>query len=194
MKNHKFTTINLFPIFGMLLFLVFTISSCKDDDRIVEEPPTDLDFELITTVEAHFKNMATNEVQTFIFDDPDGIGGNPPIQLDTVFLKTNSEYELTFTFLDKSNPDDIIDVTPDIIATADQHLMCFESDVESISITILDRDKNDLPLGLKSKLETKAVSTGYLTTTLRHQTRGKNGDCNIGDTDVEVQYPLVILY
>lgn len=192
MKNHKFTTINIFAILGMAMFLVFTASSCKDDDRIVEEPPTDIDFELITTVEAHFKDKATNEVLTFIFDDPDGIGGNPPIQLDTVFLKTNSEYELTFTFLDKSNPDDIIDVTPDIVATADQHLMCFETDVQSITITILDRDKNGLPLGLKSKVETAAAATGSLTTTLRHQTRGKNGDCAIGATDVEVKYPLVL--
>lgn len=171
---------------------MIVLQGCKDDDRVVEKPPILLDFELITTVEAYFKNNELGATDTFIFDDPDGFGGNPPIKLDTVKLLSNTEYELTFKFLDKSNPLKIIDVTPDVVKTAEQHLMCYETNVDGININILDKDKNNLPLGLRTEVNTQGIGTGNFKIILRHQTVGKNGSCDIGATDMEVDFPLMV--
>lgn len=171
---------------------MIALQGCNDDDRVVEKPPILLDFELITTVEAYFKNIELSSTDTFTFDDPDGFGGNPPIKLDTVKLWSNTEYELTFKFWDKSNPLKIIDVTPDVVTSAEQHLMCYETNVNGINITILDKDKNNLPLGLRTKVITKETGNGNFKIILRHQTVGKNGSCDIGATDVEVDFPLMV--
>jgi hypothetical protein len=61
-----------------------------------------------------------------------------------------------------------------------------------VDITDLDTNSPALPLGLISQVTVKGPIVTTLRLTLKHQPGIKNGDPNLGETDVEVVYPVVI--
>ena len=176
-------------ILAFLALGVITFSSCKDDEIV--NPPNPNEEELITTVELVFTNAAdSSDVSTFKFADPDGEGGDTPTQHDTIRLAQKTNYTLAVRFLDESTTD-VEDITEEVKEEAEEHLVCYTADA-STSITITDKDANGLDLGLAARVETTDAVSGTFTLSLKHQPDGKNGSCDLGETDVEVAFALEV--
>jgi hypothetical protein len=183
------------PFMLALGALSLVVVSCKKD----EVKPTDThehnDGELITTLELKFSGSGiVNKDTTFVvtFDDPDGDGGNSPIKFDQINLLKNSDYTVELTLLDKSKtPYDTI--SNEVLEEADDHLFFYSSDLPNqLNITITDKDSKNRSLGLKSTWKTNATGSGKVKVKLMHQPSIKDGKSEVGDTDVEVEFPVVI--
>jgi|SRR5690554_317896 len=172
----------------VLLFL----ASCKDnDDATPSKSITPDDRELITTVKLNFSNGTQ---QTYVFSDPDGDGGTPPT-IDTIRLNKGEVYHVEASFFDESNPADIEDITQEIKEKAHEHIICFEA-INSKGLTIERTDTDGIyEVGLTSMWtvnDSANSNNGELKLTLKHQVGVKDGSCEAGETDVEVNFPLSI--
>lgn len=171
---------------AMLLLAALPIAqSCKDD-----HDDHDHEGELITTVQMVFTDSATSTVAgTFEFSDPDGPGGNPPQRMDTISLQSSKTYLVELRFIDASkNP--AHDITHEIREEAREHIVCFTDAGSNLTILRTDSDGTH-PIGLSSRWNTPDVmSSGKVKVTLKHQPGVKNGQCDPGDTDVEVEFPV----
>lgn len=185
---------------SLSIFTTFLIalSSCVDDDDSSVKPGTQItpnEEELITTVNLLFRDTNGLLVDTFAFNDLDGDGGNPPV-IDTIKLKSNSTFLLSLEFLDASDPNDIEDITAEIKAEDDEHLICFEpQNLVGLNIIRTDSD-GTYELGLESRWSIPSgamVSNSKVKISLKHQPNVKDGTCGVGDTDVEIDFPIVIL-
>jgi len=171
-----------------LVTLIFTFNACKDQ---VDTPPNPNEEELITTLELTFTNETNaSDVLVFKFADPDGDGGNAPTITDSIVLAANSSYGLAVRFLDESKSP-VEDITTEIVAEAIDHLICYTTPGD-LMITILDKDANNLNLGLAATVKTQALEITSLTIRLMHQPNQKNGNCDSGETDVEVTFITTI--
>jgi hypothetical protein len=173
----KFTIIT--AIFSLLL--LFQLAGCEKKKK--EET------ELITTVKVIATN-ATNPGGTFIWKDADGDGGNPPSSPDTIQLDSGVSYSIKLEFLDESSSP-AKDITAEIKAEEKEHRICFTSSNSSVSIQITDTD-GKFPLGLESTWIGSMKGKSKLRIVLRHQPDAKDGTCDLGETDVDVEFPLVI--
>jgi len=168
----------------LLLSVLPMVQSCKDDDHNHDEG------EVITTVQMVFTDSATSTVAgTFEFNDPDGPGGNPPQRLDTINLQSSKTYLVELRFIDASkNP--AHDITHEIREEAKEHIVCFTDAGSNITILRTDSDGTH-PIGLSSRWNAPDVmGSGNVKVTLKHQPGVKNGQCEPGDTDVEVEFPV----
>lgn len=184
-----------FKILGVTLITGLLIASCKKDDKKPDDHHHDHENELITTVQLNFsgKGISGNDT-TFIvsFDDPDGTGGNKPTAFDTIRFAANKTYTCDLILLDKSkNPVDTI--SNEVKEEADEHLFFFTpSNSDALSVTINDKDSKGRNLGLKTSWVTKKATNGTVKVRLMHQPGVKDGTSANGDTDVEIDFPLVI--
>lgn len=167
--------------------IIFTVG-CKRNIDDPEDPHDHNEEELITTVELHFTNSAGSHIMA-TWSDIDGPGGTDPV-IDSLFLDTNSVYDVSIEFLNESG-EEAEDMTHEIEEEDDEHLICF--DVPSDNLTI-DRTDSDgtFEVGLMSKWTTSEATIGSVTISLKHQPDVKDGTCVPGETDVEVTFPMVI--
>ena len=177
----------------MLAALMVFASSCKKDDDLVDVPPPDNPPEVITTLELTLTDSANPSTPVIAaFRDPDGAGGADPIQMDDIALNANSTYYVTIALLDESDPDDVEDIGAEVLEEANDHLFCFPVEGLDITIDITDTDGNNLPLGLMSTWRTGAAGAGDVEVLLKHQPGVKDGTCEPGDTDIEVDFECTI--
>lgn len=185
-------------VFAAALTLLF--AACKKEKN---ETPTENANEEITTLKLTFTNAA-NAADVVVANwkdiDGGGTGGNPVI--DKINLKANTTYNVTTELFDeRKNPIDT--VTHEIEEEGDEHrvfhlffLNAGASVTDSLSnvamVTPLDKDANDLPVGLEITLATKGAFTGFLRTVVRHQPGNKDGSYAPGSTDVLTEFPLEI--
>ena len=176
--------------------LSLVVVGCKKDEVKPTDDHDHNDGELITTLELKFsgKGVVNNDT-TFVvtFDDPDGFGGNAPIKLDQINLLKNTDYSVEITLLDKTKtPYDTI--SNEVLEEADEHLFFYSSNpVNLLNITITDKDSKNRNLGLLSNWRTNtAVGSGTVKVKLMHQPGVKDGKSEVGGTDVEVEFPVVI--
>lgn len=169
--------------------LVLSASACKKDDDEADDPQTpENEQETITTVSLTL--TVGNDVLNASWSDPDGAGGNDPT-VDSILLDSGVVYQLAVAFLDESGSE-TEDITAEVQEEADEHFVCFES---SAGITVIagDTDANLLPIGLSSSLTTSEKGGSKLTVKLKHQPDGlKDGTCDPGETDVEVEFNLLV--
>lgn len=176
--------------------LSLVVVGCKKDAVKPADDHEHNDGELITTLELKFSGKGVvNDDTTFVvtFDDPDGDGGNAPIKLDQINLLKNTDYSVELTLLDKSKtPYDTI--SNEVLEEADDHLFFYSSNpVNLLNITITDKDSKNRNLGLRSNWRTNtAAGSGKVKVKLMHQPGVKDGKSEVGDTDVEVEFPVVI--
>ncbi|MCC7298200.1 MAG: hypothetical protein IT244_07705 [Bacteroidia bacterium] len=159
----------------------FIFSSCKKKKTDEEE--------LITTVK--FSLQQNNITKgTFQWKDLDGDGGNAPQPTDTITLDSGMIYNASVAFLNESNGQNI-DITEEIKSESADHLICYTAPVSALEISITDSD-GKYPIGLTSDWKTLAKGTYTLRVVLRHQPGEKNGSCDPGETDVDVNFPVRI--
>ena len=134
--------------------LISTQVACKKDKPLdPTNPAPNNPAELITTLKLIFTDSAnTSSVNTFVFKDADGDGGNAPTQFDTIQLNANSTYYVSVLLLNESvSPADTI--SNEVAEEANEHQFFFHYNGVNISLTYLDADTNTppLPLGLSTK-------------------------------------------
>ena len=164
--------------------LALTQFSCsKPESEIVEEE------ELITTLSLTLTD-SLGVSQTFTFRDTDGDGGNNPVRFDTLQLKAGYLYSASIQILNESvTPAE--DITTEILEEKDDHLFCFTS--PTVNVTATDVDSKGLKVGIQSKVISNTVGSSNLIVSLKHQPGIKNGNCDLGETDIEINFPVKTL-
>lgn len=185
-----------FKTLGILLISTL-IYSCTDKEDSSVKPGISINpnqEELITTVEIQLSDSNHIPLDTVSFNDPDGDGGIPP-SIDTLKLGKGQKYFVKLNFLDKSNPADIKDITAEIKAEGDEHLICFDPmNISGLNIIRTDSD-GTYELGIESSWTVDAnanSNNGKLRLSLKHQPGVKDGTCAPGTTDVEIDFPVTI--
>ncbi|MBU3677004.1 MAG: hypothetical protein FGM54_07490 [Chitinophagaceae bacterium] len=180
---------NTFSKAACIMAILFTLylSACKPST-----PPNPNEEEMISSVLIHLVDSSGVEAdRTIIYRDLDGDGGNAPQRFDSIRLSKNKTYWSNLYFLDETKmPIDTI--SKEVNAEADEHLICYTPNGISMPIVVLDQDGNNLPLGLVSKWRTGASGTGALRIQLRHQPGNKNGSCDPGSSDIDLNFTLHI--
>jgi hypothetical protein len=178
--------------FIALLCTVLVAAACKKDDKPVNTPPPPAnEEELITTFKITFTDPnGVNPEVTAVFRDIDGPGGNEPTAFDTIRLLPNTLYNGSIEFLNESvTPSESI--TEEIQEEAVDHLICFA--IANVNTTIVRTDTDGTyEIGLLSNWTTGAASEGNVTITLRHQPGVKNGQCEVGDSDIELNFRTIV--
>ncbi len=171
------------------------IFSCKKDDDV---KPEENNEEVITTMKLSFVPVGGGASREFMFDDPDGPGGNVPSK-QTINLVPNKTYKVSMILLNKTkNPVDTI--SNEVQTESASHRIYYEpTSGSNINVTNLDVDGNGVPLGLKSDWVTTTAATGKIKITLRHYPSNPPNKA-VGDlvnstkssTDIEVEFDTII--
>jgi len=187
----KVKIINKNSLFTLSLFLIATVVfvSCKKDKDLQPiPPPITYAPELITSMKLLFTDSAnSSNTASAYFNDPDGPGGNAPVQFDTIKLQPNKTYMVELLLFDQTkNPVDTI--SKEIWNKRDDHQFFFSHSGISIQTIYLDLDTKNLPVGLSTKWRTGSLSSGTSRIILKHQVGVKNGSEGAGETDIEVTF------
>ncbi len=171
----------------VLMLVVLLVSSCKKD------PVNPNDGELITTVKVEFIESVSGTKQSFVFRDLDGEGGNAPSKFEEISLSANKTYKYEVYLLNESvTPVD--DITIEIEAEADDHQFYYTPSFPALTISNLNKDSKNLPLGTEATWSTGAASTGTVNITLKHKpgTKAAGDPISKGDTDVSIDFKVKI--
>jgi hypothetical protein len=173
--------------------------SCKKDNNDPVNPNNPNETELITTLKLLFQEQG-NPSNNFeaVFKDADGIGGAPPSLFDTIRLEPGKVYDTEIVLLDESkNPVDSI--SNEVAEEGEEHQFFFTAIGADVSFAYADADKNGVPVGLFSEWTAGVATTdknGKIRITLKHQGSNKpvtgNGNPLLGETDIEVNFPVII--
>lgn len=183
------------PILISIFILIFLLNSCKKDEKLNPVNPAPVNQqELITTVKLIFTDSAnTSFVSSFNFRDPDGEGGNAPMEFDTIQLNANKTYWVSILLLDESkSPIDTI--SNEVLDEANDHQFFFHHAGVSVSTTYSDLDSNNppQPIGLQTKWKSGMPSSGTSQIILKHQPGTKNGSEANGETDVDLLFTTIV--
>ncbi|MFT5336173.1 MAG: hypothetical protein ACI9YL_000165 [Luteibaculaceae bacterium] len=172
----------------LLLTLIFI--GCEKDNAKPGQVQTNNDAELITTLGLSFTSADSSSQFMVQFQDIDGPGGASPILPDTISLIEGVAYDVDVIILNEaaSPPENI---GAEVAEEAEDHLLCFTPSILDLEVSYQD-SVNGLPLGLKTTWKGLNPGTGDITIALKHQPGIKNGDCALGDTDVEVVFSFII--
>ncbi|MEY3157595.1 MAG: hypothetical protein RLZZ121_648 [Bacteroidota bacterium] len=161
----------------------------------VDNPQPDGQHGTVTTLTLILSDSSTFPIQrdTFVFDDPDGAGGNQPLRWDTLRWRPSRTYAAQLFLTNKlaSPPQEL---NPLITAQGNQHLFVYQSDTSFVTIHITDRDLLNLPLGFQSSWQSRnRIGSGHVQIGLRHIAFGKNlnSGANSGHSDIQVSFPFV---
>ena len=178
----------LIPLVGLTF-----LAGCRPQ---VDNPSPDGQHGNVTTLTLILSDSSAFPVQrdTFVFDDPDGAGGNQPLRWDTLRLRPSRTYAAQLKLTNKlaSPPQDLNTL---ITAQGNQHLFVYQTDTSLLSVAITDRDVLNLPLGFQSSWQSRSrIGSGYVQIGLRHIAFGKNlnSGASSGHSDIQVLFPLVV--
>lgn len=172
-------------LLAIMAFALFTFTACDDDDGVIMN-----DMELITTVELTFTEMGNTT--TFAIRDLDGVGGNDPVK-ETIQLLANKTYTIGVRFLDESDANDVENITEEVQAESDEHLVCFSAVGSLATPTVSDTDASGNPLGLAATITTDQTGNATLQVVLKHEPdKSSANSCSTGETDVEVTFDVVV--
>lgn len=167
------------------LTLISLFGSCtKEDPELVEEQ------ELITTVVLTLSTSdGSNQLVRWTLDSS---------ETPTITLQANQEYEVSVSFLDESDPEEIENITQEVREEADEHQVFYEFSGVTVSYIsgqgdTLDMDEN--PLYINSLWRANASGSGTVTVYLIHEPVTKTSTSRSGfggETDVQVDFPIVI--
>ncbi|MBK8346833.1 MAG: type 1 periplasmic binding fold superfamily protein [Saprospiraceae bacterium] len=182
-------------IVSFIIVMVLLTTSCEKTPTPINEE------ELITTLVFTLDAVGNNQDVVMTFKDPDGNGGIAPTITTNGVMKSGETYNGSLTLLNESeNP--VINITAEIEAEAEAHQFFYAVSgalAGNIDITYEDKDKDNLPLGLKTKVVPRATGSGKLKLLLRHEPNKKAVGVSTGiidnaggETDLEVSFDLVV--
>ena len=184
-----------------LLSSVLLFISCDKDDT----PDAENEIEVFTKAVIVVTNLSDDSSETYNFEveehdhehsvivqaqeDEEGHGDHTEIELES-----DSEYKFEITFLNDSDPNNVIDMTEEVIEEADEHLVFYEIIGDGISYDTTSGDTLDSEgnaLNLVTKWTTTAATVVDVEAYLIHQPTSKTGttrDDFGGATDVEIEF------
>ena len=156
-------------------------------------PVDDDDQELVTTLIVTLHPPGGGTPISAVWEDIDGVGGNPPNRIDTIAVDPHTLYSMTIDVFNRSvQPEE--DLTPEIVAEGTQHQFFFSLNGVSATVAYNDSDANGLPIGQKSLMQTLEDSDGSITIELSHfdDPSTKDGVNISNETDIAVTLPIVV--
>lgn len=178
-----------------LLFLPLFVG-CLDDDHI---PIQVNETEEITEVELVF-NDSDGIVKSYKYVDP--LYRLSDYEDPEILLETGKTYQVSVLFWNKSNPDEIEEVTEEVIEEKDEHFLEFRFYEADILLTRTDTeettDEAGIPIGIFTQwIPQQSTNDGTVQVTLIHQPETKSienpqGNHTGGETDAEVIFGLRI--
>ena len=185
-----------------LLSTILLFISCDKDDT----PEAENEMEVFTKAVIVVTNLSDDSSETYNFEveehdhdhdhsvlpqtqDDDDHGDHTVIE-----LKSNSEYKFEISFLNESDPNNIIDMTEEVIGEADDHHVFYELVGNGISYVSTSGDTFDSksnPLNLVTKWTTTTATEVEVEAYLLHQPTSKTGNTRDdfgGATDVEIEF------
>ena len=185
-KTMKNKNLKLWLLAALAAPVLFMTSCKKDNDDENEE-------ELITTVILSFVERGTTTVRTATWRDLDGDGGAAPT-IETIALQNGKIYDVGIGLLNEQEtpPENITDEVRD---EDDEHQFYYLPSGVSVVVNGLDTDANGWPLGLTSVWTTNATGTGTMRVVLKHKPdgqKGPNDPIGVGDTDIDINFPVQI--
>lgn len=191
MKKHILKSL----LWAFILSSTVLFNACDDHDHDDDDDKHD-EGELINSVSLEFQHPSDSTANfTVTWSDIDGIGGNNPVLPDTSRLQKDSLYKVKahFYHLHHGKKEEM---NSEILEEANEHLVCYThlSPLTVVQLEILrtDKDAQNLELGLTSTWKGILVHDGGILVALKHQPKIKNGSCAIGETDVEVTFPISV--
>jgi hypothetical protein len=206
-----------------IMIAASVLTACSDDDddddvAPVTPPPAVNEEEVITTVRLIFSDTnQTNPSPTVIAvaNDPDGDGPQELQILDSIVLKTNTSYFLTYQILNEVDPNDVEDIAEEIEEEDDEHQFFYGFTNNAFnspsgrgniapntgSINYLDEDSDAQdgsgnPVGLTTLWTTRGntLTDGQFRVILMHQPDIKSSTTttNDGEDDFDLTFELDI--
>ena len=168
----------------LFLAFLFIVSCSKDDPDAVNEQ--EFISNVILTIES-----ADGTSQTVDWDLSE-------MNSQTINLKVNTDHNVGIRFINSSDPNDIEDVTLEVIAEADEHQVFYEFAEVSVNVTSASNDTKDGGRGvlLNSVWNTSSTGTGLVRVYLIHQPTNFNATTREGFggyNDVSIDIPVSIV-
>lgn len=172
----------------LFVLLVIAISGgCKK----TATPADENEHESVNKIEFIFSTTGS-AAKSFIVEDPDGDGGNPPSRIDTIKLNAGTTYTLdvkTFNLVNGVSKD----ITSVISSQGSSHELFFLPTGITLTITKNDKDRNNFPVGLNSTWVTGTAGSGTLRFKVMHKPagiKGPNDAPTVGHSDIDLNLPI----
>lgn len=174
-----------------IIFATFLVlmAACS---KSVNKPNNENEHEAINKIELIFAETG-GATTSFVIEDPDGDGGNPPSRIDTIKLNRNKQYTLTVKVFNIVSGV-IKEVSSTILAQGTSHEFYFIPSGVSVTVQKTDKDKNGYPIGFLSSWQTAGAGSGSILFKLMHKTglKGPNDGPNVGHSDIQLNLPITI--
>jgi hypothetical protein len=185
-----------------LLSIVLLLISCDKDDT----PEAENEMEVLNKTVIVVTNLSDDSSETYNFEVEEHDHGQdhsvlPQTQDDdehgdhtVIELKSGSEYKFEISFLNDTDPNNIIDMILEVINEKDEHHVHYELagngiEIESYSGDTIDSNGN--ALNLVTKWTTSTSAEIEVEAYLIHQPTSKTGNTRDdfgGSTDVEIEF------
>ena len=204
-----------------IVLILLSIASCKKTEQVVTPAPPGNEF-LTTVIFRGINTVAPFDTTTAIWRDlnPNNTNLQPDTSKAILNFKKNATYACNVYILDESAttnfgasnlgalvplnfninnlPSTTVNVTTEIRARQNYHLVCFDMSggiTPNLTVMRTDYDTNTpaLQVGLNDNAATVNASTGRMEMTLHHQPNVKNGSCGPGTADFDITYTVNIL-
>lgn len=174
----------------LLLVSLYVFSGCPDPcKKDPHSPECHDETELVTTL---ILDLGQSGLTNPKWQDIDGTGGNNP-SIDTIFLTKSTTYNSVKLILLDESKTPVDTISNEVREEAEDHQFFFNPSLADLTVEMLDKDKNDKPIGLETKWVVGAnTGTGNLRIVLKHQPGSKDGSMTTGETDVDVTFPVVV--
>lgn len=188
-------SINKFALWALILGSSALFNACDDHDHD-DDDHKHHEGELINAVSLEFTQPNDSFANfTVMWSDEDGFGGKDPVLPDTIRLMKDSLYKVKAVFY-HIHDGKTEDKTYEILQEAHEHIVCYThtslATVVYTDIQRTDKDSKNLEVGIETTWRGLLVHDGAIQLSLKHQPGIKNGTCNIGETDVEVIFPISV--
>jgi hypothetical protein len=204
---------NLFRNYASLGIVIggLSIIGCKKDtDLTVVPPASEIEMEVITDIKLVFTNSSNpSDIVEARAQDPDGVGVQELVILDTINLGASKTYTLTYAiFNNLESPGE--DIGAEILEEDNAHQFFYsfsnnaftspsgDGNIDAVSDPLIynDVDENGNAVGLSTSWTTpsSALSGGIFRTRLQHQpdVKTSTSGANDGDTDFDLSFVLNI--
>ena len=169
------------------LCIIATTVQCSKDDH--DHPEEIHEEEVINRVTLNITD-ASNSTNTITWNEGDTV--------PTISLSANATYQVSIHFYNASDPNDVEDITEEVIEEADEHHVFFGIADAALSIASASNDTQDgagNPVNLKTVWTTTTAGSGTVRAYLIHEPTTKTASTRSGfggETDVEVDFPVTI--
>lgn len=185
-------TLNRIAILSMLVIAFLACDSDDDTPKIVNEE------EVITTMTLSLTPVGGGTTIELKTKDADGNGPNPPVVTVSNNLTANTVYNGSIVILDELDPNDIENITEEVLEEDDEHQFFFSATNAIATFAYSDMDENGNPVGLNFTLTTGDAGTGIITVTLIHEplknaSGVSNGDITNAGGEEDIAQPFNIV-